>query len=167
MMQLIDSSDGLSFCLSSIRDEKTLAQELRDETIKGGLERPRFIFPEHLYYSCRILIEAVGGSCTKFTVDSERRYGCRMTKLIHDGSCSSEKNAVAGEILSYLANHPQASDTLEGIVDWWLLRQKIEYQTKVVRDALADLVEKGFLVKEVTKDSRIRYRANEKTDRVL
>jgi DNA-binding transcriptional regulator PaaX len=87
-----------------------------------------------------------------------------MTKLSHDGSGSSEENAVAGEILSYLANHPQASDTLEGIVEWWLLQQKIEYQEKVVRDALTELVERGFLVKEVTKDSRIRYRANERTD---
>ena len=90
-----------------------------------------------------------------------------MTKLIHDGSCFSENNAVAGEILSYLANHTRASDTLEGIVDWWLPQQELAYQTKVVRDALAELVERGFLVKEVTKDSRIRYRANEKTDRVL
>ena len=90
-----------------------------------------------------------------------------MTKLIHDGSCSSEKDAVAGEILSYLGKHPQASDTLEGIVEWWLLQQKIEYQTKVVRDALAELVERGFLVKEVTRDSRVHYRATENTDRVL
>jgi len=90
-----------------------------------------------------------------------------MTKLIHDGSSFSEKDAAAGEILSYLANHPQANDTLEGIVEWWLLQQKIEYQTKVVSEALADLVERGFLVKEVTKDSRVHYRATEKRDRVL
>ena len=90
-----------------------------------------------------------------------------MTKLIHDGSCSSEKDAVASEILSYLANHPQASDTLEGILEWWLLQQKIEYQTRVVRDALAELVERGFLVREVTKDARVHYRATEKTDQVL
>jgi len=87
-----------------------------------------------------------------------------MSKFFHDGSRSSEKNAVAGEILSYLANRPQASDTLEGILDWWLLQQKIEYQAKVVRDALAELVERGFLVKEVTKDSRIHYRATQKRD---
>ena len=90
-----------------------------------------------------------------------------MTKLILDGSWSSERNAVAGEILSYLGKHPQASDTLEGIVEWWLLQQKIEYQTKVVRDALAELIKRGFLVKEVTKDSRVRYRATENTKRVL
>ncbi len=90
-----------------------------------------------------------------------------MTKLGHDGSCSSEKDAVAGEILSYLAKHPQANDTLEGIVEWWLLQQKIDYQTRVVREALAELVERGFLVKEVTKDLRVHYRATENTKRVL
>ena len=90
-----------------------------------------------------------------------------MTKLIHDGPWSSDKDTVASEILAYLAHHPQASDTLEGIVEWWLLQQKIEYQTRVVRDALAELVERGFLVKEVMKDARIHYRATEKTERVL
>ena len=90
-----------------------------------------------------------------------------MTKLIHDGPCSSDKDTVASEILAYLAHHPQASDTLEGIVEWWLPQQKIEYQTRVVRQALAELVERGFLVKKVTRDSRVHYRASEKTDRVL
>lgn len=165
-MQLIDSSDRASFRLSPRNNEKSLAQELRNRCVRGGLKRLRFISPERLY-SCRVSIDVANGSLVKFTVDPERRNGCRMTKLTHDGSGFSEKDKVASEILSYLANHPQASDTLEGIVDWWLLQQKIEYQTKVVRDALAELVERGFLVKEVTKDSRIRYRANEKTDRVL
>jgi len=90
-----------------------------------------------------------------------------MTKLIHEGSSFSGKNKVACEILSYLAKHPQASDTLEGIVEWWLIQQKIEYQTKVVRDALAELVERGLIVKEVTRDSRVHYRATEKTEGVL
>jgi len=88
-----------------------------------------------------------------------------MTKLIHDGSCFSENNAVAGEILSYLANHTRASDTLEGIVDWWLPQQELAYQTKVVRDALAELVKRGFLVKKVTGDSRVHYRATENIKR--
>ena len=165
-MQLIDSSDRASFRLSPRNNEKSLAQELPNRRIRNGLKRLRFISPKPIY-SGNVSIERAGGCLVKFTVDPERRNGCHMTKLIHDGSCFSEKNAVAGEILSYLGKHPQASDTLEGIVEWWLLQQKIEYQTKVVRDALAELIERGFLVKEVTKDSRVRYRATENTDRVL
>ena len=164
-MQLLDLSDRASFRLSARNSDRSVAQELRRRAVSGG-KRLRFTSPERLY-ACSDSIEVAGGSFAKFTVDLERRNGSRMTKLIQDGPCSSEKNAVEGEILSYLANHPQASDTLEGIVDWWLVQQKIEYQTKVVRDALAELVERGFLVREVTKDSRIRYRANERTGGVL
>lgn len=165
-MQPIDSSDIASFCLSFRENEKSLAQELRSPHIRGGLNRLRFVFREHLY-PCHVSIEAAGGSLVKFTLDPERRNGCHMTKLRHDGSGSSEKDAVAGEILSYLGKHPQASDTLEGIVEWWLLQQTIDCQTKVVREALAELVERGFLVKEVTKDSRVHYRRTENTKRVL
>jgi hypothetical protein len=90
-----------------------------------------------------------------------------MTSLVHEGSWSEEKQEVACDILAYVAEHPEASDTLEGIVEWWLLRQKIEYQTRIVKEALGELVEKGLLVKQMTKDSRIRYRANEEKVREL
>lgn len=88
-----------------------------------------------------------------------------MTKLFRESSWSLEKCQAAREILAYVAEHPEASDTLEGIVNWWLLQQKIEYQTRIVKQALGELVEKGLLVKEMTKDSRIRYRANEEKRR--
>jgi len=31
------------------------------------------------------------------------------------------------EILAYLADHPDAQDTLAGIFEWWLLERKITY----------------------------------------
>jgi hypothetical protein len=90
-----------------------------------------------------------------------------MTSLVHEGSWSTEKQQVAWEILNYVVQHPEANDALEGIVEWWLLQQKIECQTRIVKEALGELVEKGLLLKQMTRDSRIRYRANEEKIRDL
>ena len=75
--------------------------------------------------------------------------------------CLSGKGQIAHEILAYLAEHPEAQDTLDGIVRWWLLEQKIKYQTNLVRDVLAELVSKGLLVEYTTRDSLIHYRTND------
>jgi DNA-binding transcriptional regulator PaaX len=65
---------------------------------------------------------------------------------------------ISQEILEYLRKHPDASDTLEGITEWWLLSQRIHYERKKVREAVSKLVDQGFLVEIKGKDSRVRYR---------
>jgi Fe2+ or Zn2+ uptake regulation protein len=54
---------------------------------------------------------------------------------------------MADAIKQYLGKHPQAADTLEGIVHWWLLRQRYESTVALVNDALELLVQQGFLSK--------------------
>jgi hypothetical protein len=71
-----------------------------------------------------------------------------------------EKLPVAREILAYLAEHPDAQDTVEGIVEWWLLEQKIKHHTAQVQEALAELVTKGLVLKHEGRDTRIHYRMN-------
>ena len=73
-----------------------------------------------------------------------------------------EESETAHEILAYLAEHPEASDTLEGIVEWWVLEQEIKYEIEMVRKAVAELVQQGILLEEKTGDSRTRYRTNQK-----
>jgi DNA-binding transcriptional regulator PaaX len=67
---------------------------------------------------------------------------------------------LAHQILAYLAEHPLAQDTLEGIMEWWLLDREIVYQTTAVRSALAELVANGLILETRTKDSHAHYRLN-------
>ena len=74
--------------------------------------------------------------------------------------CSHEKSQIAYEILAYMVEHPEAQDTLEGIVEWWLLEQHIARQTGKVKKALAELVTKGLILERKGEDSRAHYRIN-------
>ena len=47
--------------------------------------------------------------------------------------------SLAYEILKYLVRHPQAQDTVEGIVEWWLMEQRIVNASAEVKVALAEL----------------------------
>ncbi len=75
---------------------------------------------------------------------------------------SSEKPGICAEVMAYLSVHPDAQDTIEGIVQWWLLEQTIEHQTAVVREAIDHLVEKGLVEISVGPDSRKSYRVKNK-----
>lgn len=66
------------------------------------------------------------------------------------------ERAIEHEVLGYLAEHPNACDTVEGIAEWWLLHHSIQTRTRQVRSALANLVESG-LVDERSTDSHPTY----------
>ncbi len=68
---------------------------------------------------------------------------------------------IVHEILAYLTEHPDSSDTLEGIIQWWLLEQRIEHGIVKVKEALAELVTKGLVIQNEGQDSRIHYRLNQ------
>ena len=65
--------------------------------------------------------------------------------------------AVAQEISHYLETHPNASDTLEGVVKWWLARQRYEYAFRTVEKALEYLVEQGKVAKQATVGGKTLY----------
>ena len=70
------------------------------------------------------------------------------------------ENDISEEILNYLFKHPDASDTLEGITEWWLLNQRISCEMKRVKAALSKLVEQGWVIEIKTINSQIRYLLN-------
>jgi len=64
---------------------------------------------------------------------------------------------VAHHILAYLHANPDAQDTLEGIIEWWLLDQNIKRQSERVKQALAQLTARGLIVARMGTDSRVHY----------
>lgn len=73
---------------------------------------------------------------------------------------SSAMSPVAEDILTYLLAHSEAEDTIEGIVDWWLLEEKIRHRKKEVQAVLDELVAQALITTRKSEDSRIRYRIN-------
>ena len=71
-------------------------------------------------------------------------------------------NEIARNILAYLVEHPKAQDTLEGIMQWWLLEQEIKFQKEKVREAIADLVGKGLILERKGGKSHVHYRINQR-----
>jgi len=71
-----------------------------------------------------------------------------------------EKSQIKHEVLAYLAEHPEAQDTLEGIIEWWLLEREVKRQTRLVKEALADLLAAGLVVECRGSDARARYQVN-------
>ena len=76
--------------------------------------------------------------------------------------CLSGKSQITREILAYLAEHSGAQDTLDGIVQWWLLDRKIKYQTAIAKEAIAELVENGFVLEFKGSDLQTHYRINQR-----
>ena len=74
---------------------------------------------------------------------------------------------IADKVLAYLVQHPQARDTMEGIVEWWLLEQRIQRATTDVETALSDLVRKDFLITHHCSDGRISYGLNREKEREI
>lgn len=69
-----------------------------------------------------------------------------------------EEREVCHYILAYLADNPDAGDTFEGIMEWWLLTQSIKFETRTVSKAVASLVAEGLIVEQKGFDSRSIYR---------
>jgi hypothetical protein len=72
----------------------------------------------------------------------------------------SSIDELARDILSYLESHPDAQDTLDGIIDWWSQEPNIRNQTASVKDILNELCSRGLIVMGLGKDRRSYYQIN-------
>jgi len=68
---------------------------------------------------------------------------------------------IARDVLAYLSEHPLAQDTLEGVVEWWLLQQQVLRGTTTVEAVLTKLVSEGLLLERKDQDQRSHYRLNQ------
>lgn len=56
---------------------------------------------------------------------------------------------LAAEIERYLAAHPHAADSVDGVLHWWLRRQRYEESMTKIQRALELLVQRGAVTKRV------------------
>ena len=70
--------------------------------------------------------------------------------------------SLADEVLSYLSQHPEAQDTVEGIAEWWLLEQRVRHSVTDVAAALVEFEAQKLVVTRRGVDGRIHYRVNPK-----
>jgi hypothetical protein len=63
-------------------------------------------------------------------------------------------------VIGYLRNHPQAADTVEGIVKWWLPRQRYESALASIERVLLRLVDAGVLKRSRLPDGADLYALN-------
>jgi len=80
---------------------------------------------------------------------------------------TEQKHEIRYYILSYLAENPDAGDSFDGIVEWWLLRQRIKHETRIVSEAVAQLVFDGLILEQKKSDSRIIYRVNRTREQAI
>lgn len=74
--------------------------------------------------------------------------------------CATDKPQIARQVLGYLIEHVEAQDTFEGIVEWWLLEQRIRHRAAEVREVLDELAARRLIVERRAGDSRVHYRIN-------
>jgi len=86
----------------------------------------------------------------------------RKDRSVKADLCLQGKSEIVYEILTYLKDHPEAQDTLDGVVQWWLLERKIIQQTALVKEALTELVRKGMVLERKTRSAPPRYCLNQK-----
>jgi hypothetical protein len=68
----------------------------------------------------------------------------------------------APEILDYLARHPNAQDTIDGILHWWVLEAYLRNWAPKIAETIAQLVERGFLEEKPSADGHVFYRISPK-----
>ena len=66
-------------------------------------------------------------------------------------------------VLAYLDRHPQAADTLRGIVNWWLPQQRYESDCHRIERALGTLVAQGRLRRNQLPGGDVLYALDKQT----
>lgn len=72
---------------------------------------------------------------------------------------------IADQINRYLESHPDAADSSDGILRWWIARQRLEDSIGKVEQALALLLRKGLVRKRIMIDGQVLYVGAERARR--
>jgi hypothetical protein len=50
-------------------------------------------------------------------------------------------------VIRYLAEHPRAMDNLQGIAEWWIMRQQVQVEAETLARVVQHLVDGGLIEK--------------------
>ncbi len=59
---------------------------------------------------------------------------------------------ISKRIVNYLRKRPSSADTLEGIVEWWLSLEDIDYTVDIIAKALDELIREGCIIRVRTEN---------------
>lgn len=68
-------------------------------------------------------------------------------------------NAQREAILRYLEACPNAADTLNGVVEWWIPLQRYRDDYDMIAKILDELFNEGLIEKQVLPDKKVIYKA--------
>jgi hypothetical protein len=70
------------------------------------------------------------------------------------------RTEIARRILIYLEENPQAQDSIEGILQWWLLERTVHYEKIRVEEVVEELVARNLIVARQIAGLPIMYSLN-------
>src|SRR5262249_36417011 len=71
--------------------------------------------------------------------------GASVSHAVEPGRGHEDEERLMIAILDYLAEHPNAMDSMEGIADFWIARSAIRVELRRLKQVLTRLVESGVL----------------------
>ena len=80
------------------------------------------------------------------------------------GADESDKANMRREIMQYLQMHPNAADSLNGVIDWWLSDRYQAADVKEVEQIIEQLITDGLVKKVFLIDRTVLYKRNGKWD---
>lgn len=89
-------------------------------------------------------------------MENDKVADFKMKPAKAGGKNSRGVENVARDLSEHFFNNPEAGDTLEGIADWWVARQRRSNAVSIVSSALEQLIEEGKVAKR-TYGSRELY----------
>lgn len=80
-----------------------------------------------------------------------------MTKQSCTEAAVDDEGEIERSVLAYLHRHPQAADTLRGIVNWWLPQQRYDSGCQRIERVLSVLVVRGVLRRDPLPHGEVLY----------
>ena len=97
----------------------------------------------------------------------EARVKDSLAQLALTESPSDRQEKLQREILTYCVEHPDAKDTLSGILKWWFADTLSRWRSDEVGTALESLTAKGWLTARMIRRSEQIYGLNKaKSDEI-